>query len=104
MLAHERLLDLVRNFILLDDSKPGGTRKIVARNHQVLGVNSAVASVERQEKLKRQFPPEKRLITYTSPETEVAIAAQLSPGKTHTEATVMVDDKIEGLPLVQRAH
>jgi type I restriction enzyme R subunit len=33
MLAHDRLLDLVENFILFDDSKPGGTRKIVARNH-----------------------------------------------------------------------
>ena len=39
MLAHDRLLDIVENFILFDDSKPGGTRKIVARNHQVLGVN-----------------------------------------------------------------
>ena len=53
MLAHDRLLDLVENFLLFDDSKPGGTRKIVARNHQVLGVNNAVASVQRQEALKR---------------------------------------------------
>ena len=45
MLAKDRLLDIVENFILFDDSKPGGTRKIVARNHQVLGVNNAVASV-----------------------------------------------------------
>ena len=45
MLAKDRLLDLVENFILFDDSKAGGTRKIVARNHQVLGVNQAVASV-----------------------------------------------------------
>jgi type I restriction enzyme R subunit len=61
MLAHERLLDIVENFILFDGSKPGGTRKIVASNHQVLGVNNAVASVRRQEELKREFPPEKRL-------------------------------------------
>jgi type I restriction enzyme R subunit len=61
MLDHRRLLDLVENFILFDDSKSGGTRKIVARNHQVLGVNNAVQSVLRQEELKRQFPPEKRL-------------------------------------------
>ena len=61
MLAKERLLDLVENFILFDDSRPGGTRKIVARNHQVLGVNNAVASVLRQEELKKQFPPEERL-------------------------------------------
>src|SRR5207302_6081529 len=61
MLAHDRLLDLVENFILFDDSKPGAVRKEVARNHQVLGVNNAVASVQRQEELKKQFPPEKRL-------------------------------------------
>ena len=62
MLAHDRLLDLVENFILFDESKPGGTRKVIARNHQVLGVNRAVESVARQEELKRQFPPERRLL------------------------------------------
>ena len=56
MLAKECLLDLVENFILFDDSRAGGTRKIVARNHQVLGVNNAVASVVQQEELKRRFP------------------------------------------------
>src|ERR1019366_5973925 len=61
MLAHDRLLDIVENFILFDESKPGAVRKGVARNHQVMGVNNAVASVPRQEELKRQFPPEKRL-------------------------------------------
>src|SRR5213079_1797755 len=61
MLAKERLLDLLENFILFDDSRPGGTRKIVARNHQVLGVNNAVASMQRQEELKRQIPPAQRL-------------------------------------------
>lgn len=61
MLAKERLLDFVENFILFDDSRAGGTRKIVARNQQVLGVNNAVASVVRQEELKKQFPPEERL-------------------------------------------
>ena len=61
MLSHERLLDIVENFILFDESKPGATRKVVARNHQVLGVNRAVASVSRQEELKREFPPEQRL-------------------------------------------
>src|SRR5207247_5056537 len=65
MLAQDRLLDLVENFVLFDDSKPGGTRKIVARNHQVLGVNNAVSSVEHQETLKRKFPPERRVIPYT---------------------------------------
>ena len=61
MLAHDRLLDIVENFILFDESKPGATRKVVARNHQVLGVNRAVASVSRQEELKLEFPPEQRL-------------------------------------------
>jgi type I restriction enzyme R subunit len=61
MLAHDRLLDMVENFILFDDSKEGGTRKIIGQNHQVLGVNNAVASVMRQEALKREFPPAKRL-------------------------------------------
>jgi type I restriction enzyme, R subunit len=42
MLAHDRLLDIVENFILFDRCKPGATRKVVARNHQVLGVNRAV--------------------------------------------------------------
>ncbi len=61
MLAHDRLLDIVENFILFDTSKPGQTRKVVARNHQVMGVNNAVASVKRQEELCKLFPPEKRL-------------------------------------------
>ena len=61
MLAHDRLLDIVENFILFDDSKPGATRKVIARNHQVLGVNRAIESVERQELLKLEFPPDKRL-------------------------------------------
>ena len=61
MLAHDRLLDIVGNFILFDESKPGATRKVIARNHQVLGVNRAVASVARQEELKLEFPPERRL-------------------------------------------
>ena len=61
MLAHDQLLDIVENFILFDESKAGATRKVIARNHQVLGVNRAVASVSHQEALKREFPPERRL-------------------------------------------
>ena len=61
MLAHDRLLDIVENFILFDDSKAGATRKVIARNHQVLGVNRAAASVAQQEVLKRELPPERRL-------------------------------------------
>ncbi len=61
MLAHDRLLDLVENFILFDESKPGATRKVVARNHQVLGVNRAVDSVRRQEMIKAELPDGQRL-------------------------------------------
>lgn len=61
MLAKDKLLDIVENFILFDASKAGATRKIVARNHQILGVNLAVASVIRQEALKQEFPPGERL-------------------------------------------
>jgi type I restriction enzyme R subunit len=61
MLAKDRLLDLVENFILFDASKVGSVRKVVARNHQLLGVNQAVAAVVRQEELKRRFPPGERL-------------------------------------------
>ena len=61
MLAHDSLLDIVGNFILFDESKSGATRKVIARNHQVLGVNRAVASVARQEELKLEYPPEQRL-------------------------------------------
>lgn len=61
MLAPDRLLDIVENFILFDESKAGATRKVVARNHQVLGVNRAVVSVVWQEELKRDFPPDQRL-------------------------------------------
>ena len=58
---------------------PGGTRKIVARNHQVLGVNNAVASVVRQEELKRRFPPGERLIEYRVPMPELLKAAEAPP-------------------------
>ena len=61
MLAKERLLDIVENFIVFDASKAGAVRKVVARNHQLLGVNQAVAAVVRQEQLKREFPPAERL-------------------------------------------
>ncbi len=101
MLAHERLLDIVENFILFDSSKPGVTRKIIAKNHQVLGVNKAVASVWRQEELRRQFPPEKRL-TYRVvqlPEAE-ATDADLLP-----VAHAVEDQKdARTVQLVESAH
>ena len=81
MLAKERLLDLVENFLLFDDSRAGGARKIVARNHQVLGVNSAIASVGRQEELKRQFPPPERLIEYRVPKPELLKVAEAPPSE-----------------------
>lgn len=40
-------LDLVENFILFDESA-GEPKKIIARNHQFLGVNRAVAAVSRR--------------------------------------------------------
>ncbi len=61
MLDKRNLLDLLEHFILFDASKSGPVRKIIARNHQFLGVNQAVASVERQERLKQSIPPEQRL-------------------------------------------
>lgn len=41
MLDKARLLDIVENFVLFDASE-GSTHKIVARNHQVLGVNRVI--------------------------------------------------------------
>jgi type I restriction enzyme R subunit len=94
MLAKDRLLDLVENFILFDDSRAGGTRKIVARNHQVLGVNNAVASVLKQEALKRQFPPETRLLH---------AAERVSHDAAYAGGATLADLDQE-IPLVRRAH
>ena len=105
MLAKERLLDLVENFVLFDDSRAGGTRKIVARNHQVLGVNNAVASVVRQEELKRQYPPDERLIEYEVPQPELPRIAE-APPRESAYAVASPDDRAGNgeLPLVKRAH
>jgi type I restriction enzyme, R subunit len=103
MFSKERLLDIVENFILFDDSKPGGTRKIVARNHQVLGVNNAVASVERQEELKKLYPPEQRLISYTVPKLPLA-AEPYQDSSRDIQPFVVEDDQDEDLPVVKRAH
>jgi type I restriction enzyme R subunit len=105
MLAKDRLLDIVENFILFDDSKAGGTRKIVARNQQVLGVSNAVASVQHQEELKRQFPPEKRLLEYTVDRRELAAAAEAVPSKgLYGEGFVTSTQESWELPVVARAH
>jgi type I restriction enzyme R subunit len=95
MLERERLLDIVENFLLFDDSRAGGTRKIVARNHQVLGVNSAVDSVLRQEELKRRFPLAERLIEYRVRKPELLQVADIPLDGAAS------DDE---LPLVKRAH
>ena len=42
------LIDLIENFILFDDST-GEPRKILARNHQFLGVNRAIDAVQDRE-------------------------------------------------------
>ena len=105
MLDKEKLLDIIENYILFDDSKPGGTRKIVARNHQVLGVNNAVAAVSRQEELKKRYPPEQRLLSYTVARAPLPLAADPHevPSK-EIERFVVEDDRDEDLPLVKRAH
>jgi type I restriction enzyme R subunit len=46
-----RLLDIVENFILYMEGK-GGVTKIIARNHQYLGVNSTIESVKNRKELK----------------------------------------------------
>ncbi|MDP1858016.1 MAG: type I restriction endonuclease subunit R [Gemmatimonadaceae bacterium] len=105
MLGKERLLDLVENFLLFDDSRVGGARKVVARNHQVLGVNSAVASVVRQEELKRRFPPSGRLIEYRVPKTELRKVAEAPPpDSVHAAPALVGGVKDDELPLLKRAH
>jgi type I restriction enzyme R subunit len=44
--AHDRLLDLVENFVAYIE-RPGGLIKVVARNHQMLGVNAAIQNLYR---------------------------------------------------------
>ncbi len=116
MLAKDRLLDIVENFILFDASKAGATRKVVARNHQVLGVNQAVAAVVRQEELKRQFPPGERLrhrvIELPLPDVDSAandpglgqlkVAEQVAEYK--VEPKDVVTTGVRTLQLVERAH
>lgn len=48
LLKKDRLIDYVENFILFDNHK----YKIIAKNHQYLGVNNLIRSVERKEELK----------------------------------------------------
>ncbi len=108
MLAKDRLLDLVENFILFDGSKPGTVRKVVARNHQVLGVNLAVAAAARQEELKLQFPPEERLKhrLVELPIPDKAYAQQQQPYLKAAEASVLpyLKPQTQTLQIIERAH
>ncbi|MGI9191701.1 MAG: type I restriction endonuclease subunit R [Chitinophagaceae bacterium] len=45
-----RLLDLFENFILFDNSM-GKVVKLIARNHQFIGVNKAIANIQHKEQL-----------------------------------------------------
>ena len=101
MLGKDRLLDMVENFILFDESRAGTIRKVVARNQQVLGVNRAVEAVRRQEELKRQFRPEERLRYRVVPvPKEEAVDAELLP-----MAEAMEDEKDRGaFRMVEAAH
>ena len=104
MLHRERLLDLVEHFILFDDSRAGGTRKVVARNHQVLGVNRAVATVVRQEQIKRDIPREQRIVRYEpapAPERRIAEGLTRPTGRASRQSPTRASDD---LPLLQRAH
>jgi len=96
MLAKDRLLDLVENFILFDEGRAGGTRKIVARNHQVLGVNRAVAAVERQEALKRAYPPDRRMTQ--------RLAEYVAEASVPYETGRPGAGRKDPLPIVERAH
>ncbi len=53
----ERLLDILENFILFDTGK--GLNKLIARNHQYLGVNNAIASLRNWEQERSRQAPVK---------------------------------------------
>lgn len=103
MLSHERLLDIVENFILFDDSRAGGTRKIVARNHQVLGVNRAVDSVLRQEELKQEFPVGRRIVTRVDWKPSTSIARGTTVGEP-PELRLAAEERGDALQLPTTAH
>ena len=93
MLQHERLLDIVENFVLFDASKAGPTRKVIAKNHQVLGVNNAVDSVRSQEDLRKQFPVEQRVVQKVMQLPE----AELMDGQDQT----LTREQLENRPTLQ---
>ena len=104
MLAHDGLLDIVENFILFDDSKPGATRKVIARNHQVLGVNRAVASVESQEELKLEFPADLRLrhrVVLLPLESRIPAENESVAGRAEAASPFIPEGPVE---IIERAH
>lgn len=50
----EHFLDLFENFILYDSKTTGSTTKLIARNHQFIGVNKAVISFRNKQDAYRQ--------------------------------------------------
>ncbi|MFZ6681694.1 type I restriction endonuclease subunit R [Undibacterium sp. Tian12W] len=102
MLAKDRLLDILENFILFDASKAGNVRKVVARNHQMLGVNQAVDSALRQELLKREFPVGKRL-TYRTFDPPYSDAAKASNDKIIAYPNA-AEAETQYLSIIERAH
>ena len=117
MLAKDRLLDIVENFILFDASKAGAVRKVVARNHQLLGVNRAVAAVVRQEEIKRQFPLGERLkyrvielpiasADVAANEAQAIYPKAAQPPAEYSAASVAGEaaDKPRTLQIIERAH
>ncbi|KOC20374.1 deoxyribonuclease [Comamonas testosteroni] len=103
MLAKDRLLDILENFILFDASKAGAVRKVVARNHQLLGVNQAVASVVRQEALKREFPTAKRL-TYRTIELPYAETDKATNEPQSAYPIAAEAPAPQYLQIIERAH
>jgi type I restriction enzyme R subunit len=53
MCTKRRLLDLIENFVVYQD-RPGGFVKLLARNHQYLGVNNAVARMQELQEAPRE--------------------------------------------------
>ncbi len=84
-------------------AKPGGTRKIVARNHQVLGVNSAVASVHAPGGAEAAVPAGRaaayrvRRAVPRTMATDADAAAESATVREHAA-------RRRTLPLVERAH
>jgi type I site-specific restriction-modification system R (restriction) subunit len=105
MLAKDRLLDIVENFILFDASKAGSTRKVVGRNHQVLGVNLAVDATRNQEALKLLYP-ERKAVSYRQGLRTIPPSSSRLGEVSSDDLALVSDNRIPAseTPLVQRAH